>query len=87
MPLRDQADGRIWSVQFISARGEKLPLRGARKVGLSHMLGEAQDGQEIGIVEGYATAASVHESIGILVVMAIAAICCRRRCHCAPDIR
>ena len=35
------------------------------------MLGEAQDGQEIGIVEGYATAASVHESIGILVVMAI----------------
>lgn len=39
VPLRDPADGRIWSIQFISRSGEKLPLRGARKVGLSHILG------------------------------------------------
>jgi putative DNA primase/helicase len=70
-PLRDSADGRIWSVQFISRRGEKLPLLGARKVGLSHMIGEARDGHENGIAEGYATAGSVHAALGIPVAMAI----------------
>ena len=71
IPLVDPADGKIYNLQFITPSGLKRPLTGARKDGLSHVLGEAFDGEEIGIAEGYASSASVHEALGIPVAMAI----------------
>jgi phage/plasmid primase-like uncharacterized protein len=70
VPLSD-VSGKLWSVQFIRADGEKRLLAGARKSGLFHMLGEAANASDLAIAEGYATAATVHEVLGIPVAMAI----------------
>jgi putative DNA primase/helicase len=65
--LRDEA-GKIWSLQTIAPNGDKLFERGGRKSGLFHLLGEP--GNQIVIAEGFATAASIHEALGLPVVVA-----------------
>jgi putative DNA primase/helicase len=67
VPLRDPK-GKIWSLQTIAPHGAKLFLKGGRKDGLFHLLGEP--GDQIVIAEGFATAASIHEATGLPVVIA-----------------
>ena len=57
----------IWSLQTIAPNGAKLFLKGGRKSGLFHLLGEP--GDRIVIAEGFATAASIHEATGLPVVV------------------
>jgi phage/plasmid primase-like uncharacterized protein len=71
VPLVDLVTGTIENLQFITPNGVKRPIKGARKQGLSHILGEPAAGKQIGLAEGYSTAASVHEVLGIPVAMAI----------------
>lgn len=70
VPLSD-ASGKLWSLQFIAPDGDKRLLAGARKSGLFCMLGSPTNGSEIAITEGWATAATVHETIGVPTAMAI----------------
>ena len=76
VPMRD-ADGMLWNVQRIAPAKatdggpDKLFLKGGRKSGLWHLIGDAvgADGKASGpavllIAEGYATAASLHEATG-----------------------
>ena len=67
VPLRDP-NGTIWSLQTIAPNGTKLFLRGGRKNGLFHLLGEP--GTQIVIAEGFATAASIYEATNLPVVIA-----------------
>lgn len=64
MPLRD-LDGRLWSLQFIDAAGDKRFLRGGRTAGCFHRIGRP-DGAPAALLigEGYATCASAHEATG-----------------------
>lgn len=62
VPMRD-GDGVLWNVQTITQDGTKRFLLGGRKRGLYHAIGGAV-GDELLIAEGYATAASLHESTG-----------------------
>ena len=67
IPLRDPK-GTVWSVQTIAPDGTKLFLKGGRKSGLFHLLGEP--GDDLVIAEGFATAASIREATGLPVVIA-----------------
>lgn len=84
VPLRDAA-GKLWNVQQIapakpaSGAPEKLFLKGGRKSGLWHMVGELASGDGgtdttgpavLLIAEGYATAATLHEATGYPVAVA-----------------
>ncbi|MFZ2828698.1 DUF927 domain-containing protein [Hydrogenophaga sp.] len=83
VPLRDGA-GKLWNLQRIApvkpARGsDKLFLKGGRKSGLWHLVGElassgagadAAGPAVLLIAEGYATAATLHEATGHLVAVA-----------------
>jgi phage/plasmid primase-like uncharacterized protein len=69
VPIRD-AEGRLWSVQTISATGQKLYLKGGRKQGMHAMLGELRPGAPLVIAEGYATAATLREVTGLATVAA-----------------
>jgi len=70
MPLRD-IDGEVWSAQSIYPDGTKINLKGGRKSGCFHLIGEIRDGVPIVVAEGYATAASIHEATGWPVAVAI----------------
>ena len=67
MPLRD-GEGRIHSLQFIDADGNKRFLSGGRIAGCYYPIGIPVD--TLCICEGYATAASVHEATGHAVAVA-----------------
>lgn len=77
VPLRD-AQGKLWNVQRIAASKpkngapEKWFIKGGRKSGLWHLLGEVSNtgNSRILIVEGYATGASLHEATGHPVAVA-----------------
>ena len=85
VPVRD-ADGKLWNLQRIAPAkpsGEapdKLFLKGGRKSGLWHLVGNigtlgdlASDGAAPGVLliaEGYATAASLHQATGYPVAVA-----------------
>lgn len=82
VPLRDAA-GKLWNLQRIAPKkpaqgSDKLFLKGGRKSGLWHLLGEpASDDSTEGtapavllIAEGYATAATLHEATGYPVAVA-----------------
>lgn len=74
VPLRDSA-GQLWNLQRIapersSGSPDKLFLKGGRKSGLWHMLGDAAGADAVLIAEGYATAASVHQATGRPVAVA-----------------
>jgi phage/plasmid primase-like uncharacterized protein/phage/plasmid-associated DNA primase len=62
VPLRDPR-GTIWSIQTIAPDGSKLFLKGGRKGGMFHLLGEP--GDDLVIAEGFATAASIREATGL----------------------
>lgn len=70
IPLRD-ADGKLWSVEYIHQDGTKRFLSGGRKRGCYFSIGhvDPQNG-ELCIAEGFATAASIHESTGKAVAVA-----------------
>jgi putative DNA primase/helicase len=68
IPLRD-GDGALWNVQTIAPDGAKRFLYGGRKRGLYHAIGGAVT-DELLIAEGYATAASLHETTGKPVAVA-----------------
>lgn len=69
VPARDVA-GALWTLQFINAEGGKKFLTGGAKRGHFHLIGEIEKNKPLGIVEGYATAATIHESTGIPVAVA-----------------
>jgi phage/plasmid primase-like uncharacterized protein len=59
------AEGHLWSVQYINADGTKRFARDSRKEGCFHILGGknvvSNDAQAVVIAEGYATAATLQE--------------------------
>lgn len=75
VPLRDGA-GKLWNLQRIAPERpadsgpDKLFLKGGRKSGLWHMLGNPAGAAALLVAEGYATAASVHEATGRPVAVA-----------------
>ena len=74
VPVRDVA-GKLWSVQSIApekpVKGtDKLFTKGGRKSGLFHWCGDPAGAPALLIAEGYATAASVHQSTGRPVAVA-----------------
>lgn len=68
VPLRDP-NGTLWALQTINAQGTKLFPKFGRKAGNCHFIPGPLD--VIGIVEGYATGASVHEAMGWAVAVAL----------------
>lgn len=70
VPLRD-VDGKLWSLEFICADGEKRFLPGGRKQGCFHALKHISESvTDVCIVEGYATGASVQQAVDLPVVIA-----------------
>lgn len=67
VPLCDE-HGKLWSLEFICADGEKRFLSGGRKHGCYCLLGEIAE--TVCIAEGYATGASVHQATGLPIVIA-----------------
>jgi phage/plasmid primase-like uncharacterized protein len=63
IPMRE-VDGKIWSLQTISADGEKHYTSGGRKKGLHAMVGAYDPAKPLVFAEGFATAASVHQATG-----------------------
>lgn len=60
VPAYDQ-DGKLWTLQFISATGEKRFLAGGRKKGCFFTIGLLDNAAKIFICEGYATGATIYE--------------------------
>lgn len=75
VPLRDAA-GHLWNVQRIAPEKptdggpDKLLLKGGRKSGLWHMLGDPAGAAVLLVAEGYATAASLYQATGQAVAVA-----------------
>lgn len=69
IPLRD-ADGVLWSIQFISPTGEKRFVSGSKKRGCYAVIGRPTAHGPVFITEGYATAATIHEVTAEAVVVA-----------------
>jgi putative DNA primase/helicase len=67
IPLRDSA-GVLHSLQFIDREGNKRFLSGGRKRGCYFSIGQPKE--KICIAEGYATAASIHETTDHAVAVA-----------------
>src|SRR5882672_5156377 len=67
VPLRDSS-GDLHSLEFVSSAGEKRYLPGGRVSGNYHGIGKPEG--ILVIAEGYATAASVHETTGHAVACA-----------------
>jgi phage/plasmid primase-like uncharacterized protein/energy-coupling factor transporter ATP-binding protein EcfA2 len=69
VPMRD-VDGKLWNLtriytkKFEGTGSDKFVLKGGRKQGVFHVLGEIRDESTIYLCEGFATAASVHEATG-----------------------
>ncbi len=68
-PLRD-VDGKIWSLQYISADPKKCKLyeKGGRKSGNFHVIGNLEGAEIVLFAEGYATCASLHMSTQLPVI-------------------
>jgi putative DNA primase/helicase len=64
------ADGRMWSVQKITADGFKQFQEGGRVEGGHFVLGDPRHPGPILIAEGYATAATLHEMTGMPTIVA-----------------
>jgi putative DNA primase/helicase len=63
LPLYD-GGGVLWSLQVINGKGTKLFPKFGRKSGCWHRIAWQEPPSIIGVVEGYATGASVHEAMG-----------------------
>jgi putative DNA primase/helicase len=66
--MRDE-NGVVVNLQRIDHAGEKLFLKGGRKIGCSFTIGKPNGGPIL-IAEGYSTAASIHQATGFMVVVA-----------------
>jgi hypothetical protein len=64
VPMQDIA-GQIWSLQRISAKGEKHYTSGGRKQGMHHLLGQLDPTKPLILAEGLATAASVQAATNL----------------------
>lgn len=62
------ADGKIWSLQYVNPAGDKLFVPGGAKTGNFHILGELSEGKTVLFAEGYATCASLRMATGLPVV-------------------
>lgn len=69
VPLRD-TDGALHGLQFIQPDGAKKFGTGTAKAGHYHAIGKPAAGAAIGIAEGYATGATVHQLTGWSVAVA-----------------
>lgn len=69
IPLRD-IQGRLCSYQILNANGSKVFAKRVRLAGLFHQLTELTDGLPIGVAEGYVTAATCLELVGMPMVTA-----------------
>ncbi|MCB9973559.1 MAG: toprim domain-containing protein [Rhodospirillales bacterium] len=67
IPMRDST-GNLHSLQFIDSEGHKRFLSGGRKKGCYFAIGVLAE--SLCIAEGYATAATLHESTGLSVAVA-----------------
>lgn len=68
VPMRDEG-GALWNLQRVlpqkpSSGPEKLFLKGGRKSGLMHWIGNPSGADVLLLCEGYATGASLHEATG-----------------------
>ena len=68
IPMRD--GGKVHSLQFIDADGGKKFLRGGRVTGCYFSIGNPKGAAALGICEGSATGASIHEATGYPVAVA-----------------
>lgn len=71
LPLFDME--KLTSLQYISATGEKLFLSGGATKGSFWLLGELDGNERVFVAEGFATAASIHETTGHPVIIAYSA--------------
>lgn len=69
VPMRD-FDGQYKSLQRIATDGSKKFFSGAPAVNLFFVIGEASSSSIVFIAEGYATAASIYEAVGVPVIVA-----------------
>lgn len=68
------ADGCLWNIQRIRPNGEKRFLRGGRVDDLFCIIGMfSPQTREVGLAEGYATAAAVHQASQMPVVVSFSA--------------
>jgi antirestriction protein ArdC/phage/plasmid primase-like uncharacterized protein len=67
VPMRDEK-GFLWNLQVIREDGTKRFLKGGRKTGLMHVIGDGNG--PLLIAEGYATAASLEKATGRQVAVA-----------------
>jgi putative DNA primase/helicase len=63
LPLCD-GGGVLWSLQVINSKGTKLFPKFGRKSGCWHRIHWQDQPEIIGVAEGYATGATVHEAMG-----------------------
>ena len=70
IPLRD-AGGKLWTLEAIDPSGEKDFLKGGRKRGCFHVIGNLGGADRVLIGEGLATVAAVHAATGLPVVAAM----------------
>ena len=63
IPMRD-ANGKLWSVQFIKPNGDKRFLKGSKVTGCYFALGTPKGATAACTAEGFATAATIHEATG-----------------------
>lgn len=71
IPATD-VEGTLWSVQYIAEDGTKRFAKDSRKEGCFHVLGgidKLADAPVIVIAEGYATAATIKEAVGLPAVV------------------
>lgn len=68
-PVHD-ADGKIWSLQYISANPSRIKLyeKGGQKTGNFHVLGSLAGAETVLFAEGYATCASLHMATQLPIV-------------------
>lgn len=72
VPARD-VDGKLWTLQWIDKEGNKRFLTGGAKRGRFHLINNLPEGQpfkSLGVAEGYATAATIVETIPMPVAVA-----------------
>ncbi len=64
------ANGTLWTLQFIDTEGKKRFLSGGKKKGCFFTLGSLTGAERVFICEGYATGATVYETMNEPVVVA-----------------
>lgn len=69
IPMIDD-NRKLVNCQVITPSGFKMFLMGGKIIGAFHIIGRMVDGQPIMIVEGFATGATVYESLGYCTVVA-----------------